>query len=220
MDLISLPGEHRLGRLRGLARSATSTATTPPAAAPTTPTWSRDERTALIDAVRAPFAEQLLAGVAARCDPAQVAYVVCNHAEPDHSGALPRVMQALPRATLLCDARCRAAPGPALRHCRRWKVQVVAGGQTIALGRRTLRFIETPMAHWPESMFTYVPEEKLLFSMDVFGQHYATAERFDEEVPADVLIEEAKTYYANILMPYGAAVRRVPGEAGRRGHWR
>ena len=73
------------------------------------------------------------------------------------------------------------------------------------------------MAHWPESMFTYVPEEKLLFSMDVFGQHYATAERFDEEVPADVLMEEAKTYYANIFMPYGGGRRPVPGEARRSG---
>ena len=101
-----------------------------------------------------------------------------------------------------------------------WKVQVVAGGQTIALGRRTLRFIETPMAHWPESMFTYLPEEKLLFSMDVFGQHYATAERFDEEVPADVLMAEAKTYYANIFMPYGRGRRQMPDKAGRSGHRR
>ena len=114
-------------------------------------------------------------------------------------------MQSLPRATLLCDARCRAALA---RHydTSAWKIQVVAGGQTIALGRRTLRFVETPMVHWPESMFTYVPEEKLLFSMDAFGQHYATAERFDDEVPADVLMDEAKTYYANILMPYGTAI--------------
>jgi flavorubredoxin len=165
----------------------------------------RDQRPALIDAVRAPYAEQLLAAVAARCEPAGVAYVVCNHAEPDHSGALPRVMQAMSGATLLCDARCRTALAQ-YYDLAGWKVQTVADGQTIPLGRRTLRFIETPMAHWPESMFTYVPEEKLLFSMDVFGQHYATAERFDEEVPAEVLFEEAKTYYANILMPYAGAM--------------
>jgi flavorubredoxin len=165
----------------------------------------RDGRTTLIDAVKAPFAEQLLSGVASLCDPSAVAYVVCNHAEPDHSGALPRVMQSLPRATLLCDARCRAAL--ALHYdISAWKIQVVAGGQAIPLGRRSLRFVETPMVHWPESMFTYVPEEKLLFSMDAFGQHYASAERFDDEVPADVLMDEAKTYYANILMPYGTAI--------------
>ncbi len=176
----------------------------------------RDERTALIDAVRAPYAEQLLAAVAARCDPAQVAYVVCNHAEPDHSGALPRVMQALGGATLLCDARCRAALA---QHydLAGWKVQMVADGQTIPLGRRTLRFIETPMAHWPESMFTYVPEEKLLFSMDVFGQHYATTERFDEEVPARRALRGGQ----DLLRQHPHALRRgggqVPGEALRRG---
>ena len=130
-------------------------------------------------------------------------------------GALPRVMQAHPRGHAAVRRRCRAALA---QHydTSGWKVQMVADGQTVPLGRRTLRFIETPMAHWPESMFTYVPEEKLLFSMDVFGQHYATAERFDEEVPADVLMEEAKTYYANILMPYGGgrAASRLAKLAG------
>jgi len=83
----------------------------------------------------------------------------------------------------------------------------VATGDTISLGRRTLRFIETPMVHWPESMFTYVPEEKLLFSMDAFGQHYASAERFDDESPMETVMDEAKTYYANIIMPYGKSVK-------------
>jgi flavorubredoxin len=165
----------------------------------------RDRKTALIDAVRAEFAEQLLENIAALCPPAQVAYVVCNHAEPDHSGALPRVMRAMPGATVLCDAKCRQALS---QHydTSAWKFQVVADGQSVALGDRSLQFVETPMVHWPESMFTYVPEVQLLFSMDAFGQHYATAERYDDRVPADALMEEAKTYYANIFMPYGAAV--------------
>ena len=132
-------------------------------------------------------------------------YVVCNHAELDHSGALPRVMRAMPQATLLCDKKCAAAlaehydtsPG---------RFKSVATGETISLGRRTLQFIETPMVHWPESMFTYVPEEKLLFSMDAFGQHYATGERFDDEADLPTVMDEAKTYYANIVMPYGKAV--------------
>jgi flavorubredoxin len=165
----------------------------------------RDAKTTLVDTVKAPYAEHLLRSVAALCDLSDVVYVVCNHAEPDHSGALPRVMQSLSGATLLCDAKCRLALS---QHydTSAWKIQVVAGGQSVALGARTLEFVETPMVHWPESMFTYVPEERLLFSMDAFGQHYASAERFDEEVPADVLMEEAKTYYANIILPYGAAV--------------
>ena len=82
----------------------------------------------------------------------------------------------------------------------------MATGEEISLGRRTLRFVETPMVHWPESMATYVPEEKLLFSMDAFGQHYATSERFDDEVDLAIVMQEAKKYYANIVMPYGKAV--------------
>ena len=82
----------------------------------------------------------------------------------------------------------------------------IADGETVSLGRRSLQFVETPMIHWPESMFTYVPEEKLLFSMDAFGQHYASSERFDDEADLSVVMQEAKTYYANIVMPYGKQV--------------
>jgi flavorubredoxin len=173
----------------------------------------RDRKTALVDTVRAPFAGRLLENLAAVCELSQVDYVVCNHAEPDHAGALPEVMRALPGATLLCDARCRAALAQHFDTAG-WKVQVVADGQAVSLGARTLRFLETPMVHWPESMWTCVPEEKLLFSMDVFGQHYATSERFDDQVPGDILMEEAKAYYANIIMPYAPAMGRCLDKIG------
>jgi flavorubredoxin len=166
----------------------------------------RDEQTALIDAVREPYGEELLKNVAALCDLASVEYVVCNHAELDHAGALPEVMRALPNASLVCDKKC--AEALALHFdMSGWKQRIVKSGEEISLGRRTLRFLETPMVHWPESMFTYVPEEKLLFSMDGFGQHYASAERFDDEVPLPAVMDEAKTYYANIVMPYGKSVK-------------
>ena len=168
----------------------------------------RDEKTALIDTVKAPFADRLLQNVAALCDTSRVEYVVCNHAELDHSGALPHVLRALPQATLLCDKKCAAALGEHF-DTSGWKIRVVANGEEISLGRRTLRFLETPMVHWPESMATYVPEEKLLFSMDAFGQHYATSERFEDEVDQDMVMQEAKTYYANIVMPYGKAVLKT-----------
>jgi len=164
-----------------------------------------DEKTALIDTVKEPFADDLLRNVAARTELSRVDYVVCNHAEPDHSGALPRVMRALPRATLLCNKKCRAALSEHY-DVSSWKIDLVAEGDTVSLGRRTLRFVETPMVHWPESMFTYVPEEKLLFSMDAFGQHYATSKRFDDQVSLCTVMEEAKTYYANIVMPFGKPV--------------
>jgi flavorubredoxin len=172
----------------------------------------RDEKTALIDTVKAPFADDLLARVSALTDLGKVDYVVCNHAEPDHADALPRVMVALPRATLVCDKKCKAAL--AKHHdVSGWPIQLVATGDTVSLGRRTLQFIETPMVHWPESMFTYIPEEKLLFSMDAFGQHYATSQRFDDEVDASVALAEAKAYYANIVMPYGQRVAGVLEQA-------
>jgi len=165
----------------------------------------RDEKTALIDAVKAPFAGELLRKVAALTDPSRVEYVVCNHAEPDHAGGLPEVMQAMPQATLVCDKKCAATLADHF-DTSGWKTHLVATGDALSLGRRSLRFFETPMVHWPESMFTYVPEEKLLFSMDAFGQHFATDVRFDDETDLAAVLDEAKTYYANIVMPYAKAV--------------
>ncbi|NLF07119.1 MAG: FprA family A-type flavoprotein, partial [Pirellulaceae bacterium] len=165
----------------------------------------RDEKTALIDAVKAPFAAELLRNVSALCDLSQVDYVVCNHAEPDHAGALPETLRAMPRATLVCDKKCAEALD-AYFDTSGWKIKIVADGDSLPLGRRTLRFIETPMVHWPESMFTLLPEERILFSMDAFGQHYASGVRFDDESDLAVVMQEAKTYYANIGMPYAKPV--------------
>ena len=114
----------------------------------------------------------------------------------------------MPAATLLCDKKCAATLGEHF-DTSAWRIRVVANGESISLGRRTLQFFETPMVHWPESMCTYVPEEKLLFSMDAFGQHYATSERFDDEADLPTVMDEAKTYYANIVMPYGQAVLKT-----------
>jgi len=167
-----------------------------------------DEKTALIDTVKAPFADSLIRNVSDLIDLAKVDYVVCNHAEPDHAGALPRVMEAMPDATLVCDKKCEAVLAR-YHDTSGWKIRTVATGDTISLGKRTLRFIETPMVHWPESMFTYIPEEKLLFSMDAFGQHYASSQRFDDEVDLSTIMAEAKTYYANIVMPFSKPVAAV-----------
>ncbi len=167
----------------------------------------RDRKTALIDTVKAPFADQLLRHVAAITELSKVDYVVCNHAELDHSGALPEVMAALPQATLICGKKCRIALSQHF-DTSSWRFRVVAEGDEVSLGKRTLQFIETPLVHWPESMFTYVPQERLLFSMDAFGQHYATSQRFDDELPPGTAIDQAKAYYANIIMPYGKQVAK------------
>jgi flavorubredoxin len=168
----------------------------------------RDDKTALIDTVKEPYAERLLRNVAELTDLSRVNYIVCNHAEPDHAGALAEVIKAIPGATLLCNKKCQAALA-AHHDIAGWKIQIVATGDSVSLGNRSLQFIDTPMVHWPESMFTYIPEEKLLFSMDAFGQHWADSRRFDDEAPLDITMEEAKSYYANIVMPYGKQVAKV-----------
>ena len=168
----------------------------------------RDEKTALIDTVKAPYADELIEAVSGLADPGSVDYVICNHAEPDHAGALSRVLQVCSRAVLVCTAKCRAALEGQFETSG-WKVQVVKDGDALPLGRRSLVFAGTPMAHWPDSTATWVPEDRLLFSMDAFGQHYTSSRRMDEEEPVEELIREAKVYYANILMPFSRPVAKA-----------
>ncbi len=168
----------------------------------------RDEKNAVIDSVRAPYAGKYLERISALAPLESIDYIVCNHAEPDHSGGLPAAMEACPNAVLVCNAKCKTALE---KHydTSSWRWLVVEDGDTLSLGKRTLQFINTPMVHWPESMFTYVPEDKLLFSMDAFGQHYASAFRFDDEESLDVILHEAKAYYANIVMLYGRPISQT-----------
>ena len=168
----------------------------------------RDEKCAVIDAVKGPYVQKLIDRIQALTGLDTIHYVVCNHAEPDHSGGLPGLMAVCPNAELVCNAKCKDTLE---KHydTSAWKWHVVEDGDTIVLGKRTLSFINTPMVHWPESMFTYVPEDRLLFSMDAFGQHFATAFRFDDEEPLDVILKEAKAYYANIVMLYGRPIAQT-----------
>ena len=174
----------------------------------------RDEKTALIDTVKAPYAADLLARVAAFTDPARIDYIVCNHAEPDHAGALSAVLAACPQATVVADKKCAEILGR-YNDTSDWRFHLVTTGDTLSLGSRTLSFLETPMVHWPESMMTYVVEDKLLFSMDAFGQHYASSGRFDDEEPLEDVMAEAKTYYANIIMWAGKPIARALEAAGK-----
>lgn len=171
------------------------------------------QKTALIDAVKAPYASALLDNVRALVPLEKVDYVVCNHAEPDHSGGLPAVVRACPNATVVCNAKCRDA----LSHhydVSGWKFQVIKDTETLSLGGKTLQFFDTPMVHWPESMATYLAESALLFSMDAFGQHYASGFRFDDETDLCEVMQEAKTYYANIVLPYGRPVAATLARLG------
>ena len=167
-----------------------------------------DEKNAIIDTVKAPFADKFLHNIGKHTDIGKIDYIIVNHAEPDHSGALPAVMRVCRNTELVCNAKCKAALE---RHydTSSWKFKVIKSGENISLGSRTLQFIDTPMVHWPESMFTYIPEDKLLFSMDAFGQHYASAGRFDDSEPLERVMHETQTYYANIVMLYARPIRKT-----------
>ncbi len=178
-----------------------------------------DKKITLIDTVKNAFSDELLANIRRYVDPAKIDYVVSNHAEPDHAGSIPAVMAAAPEATLVASPKGHEALDLHFQGNRDrkadWKRMTVKTGDTISLGERTLEFLLTPMAHWPDSMFTYLPEEKILFSMDAFGQHVGSVERFDDELGRSTAIDAARTYYANILMYLVRPVQNALTAAGK-----
>ncbi len=163
-----------------------------------------DEKIALVDTVYGPFAGELIQKIRDIVPPGKIDYIVANHVEIDHSGAMPEIMKLLPNAKVFCTAKCKE--GLFRHYYQNWDFHVVKTGDKLSLGKRSLAFIEAPMIHWPDSMFTYCPEEELLLPNDAFGQHYATSERFDDEVDMCALMDEAQKYYANILIPLGSII--------------
>lgn len=161
-----------------------------------------DEKITLIDTVKAPFAEELLERISEIIDPSKIDYLVSNHVEMDHSGAIPAVMEVAKNATII-TVEPSGLKGLQAHYGTQYKYQTVKAGDTLSLGKRTLTFVATPMLHWPDNMVTYCKEEKILFSNDAFGQHYASSKHFDDEVDMAIVMQEAEKYYANILMPYG-----------------
>jgi len=165
-----------------------------------------DEKTALVDTVKHAFSNELLRNICEIVDPAKIDYIIVNHVEMDHSSSLPVIVKHAKNATIIASQRGKDA---IIEHYGAdFKIQSVKTGDELKLGKRTLRFVEAPMLHWPDSMFTYVVEDKILMPNDAFGQHLATSERFDDEIDEHVLMEEAKTYYANILMLFAPLITR------------
>ena len=165
-----------------------------------------DEKIALIDTVKAPFADEMIRKIKQIIDPSKIDYVISNHVEMDHSGSLPAILELAPNATLVTSAKGQTGLNEYYEEsgCKYWKFQVAKTGDTVDLGKKTLMLIEASMLHWPDSMQTYLVEDEILFSNDSFGQHVATSKRFDDEV--DDVMDDAAVYYANILMPFGAQV--------------
>ena len=166
-----------------------------------------DEKVTLIDTVKKEFADQLLANIAEIIDPKKVDYVVSNHTEPDHSGGLPRIMHKIGEGKPLYCSKVGHKSLP-LHYREKWNFQPVENGSTLNLGRRNLTFLETRMLHWPDSMFTYCPEDKMLFSSDAFGQHYAGPHRFDDEI-GEAIMPYARKYFANILLLYAPLILQL-----------
>lgn len=159
------------------------------------------EKTALIDTVKAPFAGEMLRRISQIIDPSKLDYIVVNHMEPDHSGSLAELKKQT-NAKILITKRGVDILNGYFRDAgsEKWDFETVQTGDQLDLGSKTLIFLEAPMLHWPDSMETFLKEDRILFSNDGFGQHIATSKRYDFEV-GDV-IPEAAEYYANILMPF------------------
>ena len=166
-----------------------------------------DDKIALIDTVKKDFSDQLLDNISKIIDPKKIDYMISNHTEMDHSGGLPRVMHRIGEDKPLYCSKM-GAKNLARHFSQKWNYQAVGTGEELSLGNRTLTFLETRMVHWPDSMFTYLKEDKILFSSDGFGQHYAGHERFDDQIGEDVMLH-AKKYYANILLLYSPLILKL-----------
>ncbi|MGX9726682.1 MAG: FprA family A-type flavoprotein [Candidatus Electronema sp. VV] len=167
------------------------------------------EKVALIDTVKSGYSHELLHRIRTIIDPKKIDYLIVNHVEMDHSGALPQMVREIQPEKIICS---KMGQKTLVQHFHQpdWPYHVVAPGEELRLGPdKTLSFLETRMLHWPDSMFTYLKEDQILFSSDAFGEHLATSERFDDEVNQDVLMHEATKYYANILTLYSPLVKKL-----------
>ena len=166
-----------------------------------------DEKITLIDTVKRDFADDLIHNISRIVDPKKIDYVISNHTEMDHSSGLPRVMHKVGEdKPLYCS---KMGQKNLSRHFpQKWNYMAVENGGELSVGKRTLTFLETRMLHWPDSMFTYLKEDKILFSSDAFGQHFAGLERFDDEIGEEIM-PNAKKYFANILLLYSPLILKL-----------
>jgi anaerobic nitric oxide reductase flavorubredoxin len=171
----------------------------------------QEEKTILVDTVWAPFAQAYVENLASEIDLQTIDCIVINHGEVDHSGALPELMARIPDKPIYCSANAvKSLKG---QYHQDWDFRVVKTGDKIDVGNgKELVFVEMPMLHWPDSMAAYLTQDNILFSNDAFGQHFATEKLFNDQVDQCDLFNEAIKYYANILTPFSAILRRKLGE--------
>ncbi|RJP84946.1 MAG: anaerobic nitric oxide reductase flavorubredoxin [Desulfobacteraceae bacterium] len=165
-----------------------------------------EEKTALIDTVWGPFAKEFIENLSRRVDLKRIDYIIANHAESDHSGALPELMARIPETPIYCTGNAvKSLKG---HYHKNWNFNIVKTGDRLDLGGKELVFIEAPMLHWPDSMFCYLTHDNILFSNDAFGQHYASEFMFNDLVDQSELMAECIKYYANILTPFSRMVEK------------
>jgi flavorubredoxin len=168
----------------------------------------KDEKIALFDTVKKSHTSELVHHIKQLVNPTDIDYLIINHVEMDHSGSLPEIVDLIKPEKIFCSKMGLKAINEHF-HPEGWPLEAVSNGQIISLGSKTVQFIETRMLHWPDSMFSYFPEDKLLISSDAFGQHLASSERFDDEVDFSELMEQTAKYYANILTLYSPLIRKL-----------
>ena len=166
-----------------------------------------DEKVTLIDNVKYYLYDEMISRISDVIDPARIDIIVQNHVEMDHSSGLPQLMKLIPNAKIYTNAN--GIKGLKAHYKQDWNFEEIKSGDSINIGKRDLTFLTTPMVHWPDNQVTYCPQEKILFSNDAFGQHIATNERLVEEYHLSIALEEAKKYYANIVLPYSRMVQKV-----------
>lgn len=166
----------------------------------------QDEKTVLVDTVWKPYDHEFVARLKETVDLKKIDYIVMNHNEIDHSGALIELMREIPGTPIYCTAKGEAI----LRghYHQDWNYVNVKTGDKLPIGKHTLTFIECPMLHWPDTMITYLDGEEILFSNDIFGEHFATESLFDDTEKLPEIMYEAEKYYANIITPYSPMAAR------------
>jgi flavorubredoxin len=166
----------------------------------------RDEKTVLIDTVWRPFAKEFVQNLKNEIDLNKIDYIIINHGEPDHSGALPELMREIPNTPIYCTKNCISSLKG--HYHQNWNFVEVKSGDKLNIGKKDFVFIEARLLHWPDTMFSYLTGDNILFSNDAFGQHYASEFMYNDLVDQAELYHEAIKYYANILTPFSKLVEK------------
>jgi anaerobic nitric oxide reductase flavorubredoxin len=179
-----------------------------------------DDQITLFDTVKHDFSEITIDNIKSLVDPSKIKNIIINHIENDHVSSIGDIMHLTPDATIYITNKGKKGLDRFF-DTSKWDIRIVKTGDILNIGKRNLLFLETPMLHWPDSMMTYIKEDRLLISQDAFGQHYASAARFDDEFVSRYSVTELedaiKDYYANILMPFGTLIKNKIAEVQKLG---